>query len=109
MKLLIPVAAVLLVSSASAAESKRAPLPPAYVEACGSCHVAFPGRMLDTALERSRLCSSDPICSNRFADAEDESLHGAACHALAKFSSESGAASTKRVENSLGWNAVHSA
>lgn len=49
MKLSIPVAAVLLVSSASAADSKRAPLPPAYVEECGSCHVAFPGRMLDTA------------------------------------------------------------
>jgi hypothetical protein len=39
------------------------------------------GRMLDTALERARLCSSDPICSNRFADDEDESLHNAACHA----------------------------
>lgn len=49
MRLSIPVAAVLLVSSASAAESKRTPLPPAYVEECGSCHVAFPGRMLDAA------------------------------------------------------------
>ena len=34
---------------AVAAESPRAPLPPAYVEECGSCHVAFPGRMLDAA------------------------------------------------------------
>jgi len=39
------------------------------------------GRMLDIALDRSRLCSSDPICANRFADVEDETLSGAACHA----------------------------
>jgi hypothetical protein len=49
MKLLSTITALVLVSSASAAESKRAPLPPAYVEECGSCHVAFPGRMLDAA------------------------------------------------------------
>jgi hypothetical protein len=37
------------------AESKRAPLPPAYVEECGSCHVAFPARMLDAASWRAVL------------------------------------------------------
>ncbi len=42
-------AAALLAASAAAAESPRVPLPPAYVEECGSCHVAFPGRMLDAA------------------------------------------------------------
>lgn len=46
---LLVIAAAALVSGVSAAESKRAPLPPAYVEECGSCHVAFPGRMLDAA------------------------------------------------------------
>jgi hypothetical protein len=40
---------VALAASAAAAESPRLPLPPAYVEECGSCHVAFPGRMLDAA------------------------------------------------------------
>ena len=38
-----------LTPGASTAESPRAPLPPAYMEECGSCHVAFPGRMLDAA------------------------------------------------------------
>ena len=42
-------AAISLASAASPAESTRAPLPPAYVEECGSCHVAFPARMLDAA------------------------------------------------------------
>jgi hypothetical protein len=39
------------------------------------------GRMFEIALQRSRLCSSDPICAERILDAEDESLHNAACHA----------------------------
>ena len=39
------------------------------------------GRMLVAALDRSRLCSSDPICAERMPDADDESLHNAACHA----------------------------
>jgi cytochrome c553 len=43
------VAVEALAAGASAAESPRAPLPLAYVEECGSCHVAFPGRMLDAA------------------------------------------------------------
>jgi hypothetical protein len=39
------------------------------------------GRMLEAALDRSRLCSSDPICAERMPDEDDESLHNAACHA----------------------------
>jgi hypothetical protein len=39
------------------------------------------GRMLEAALERSKLCSSDPICAERMPDEDDESLHNAACHA----------------------------
>ena len=44
-------ASAIAVASAAARAEKppRAPLPPAYVEECGSCHVAFPGRMLDAA------------------------------------------------------------
>jgi Dihaem cytochrome c len=42
--------AIAVASAAARAEKPpRAPLPPAYVEECGSCHVAFPGRMLDAA------------------------------------------------------------
>jgi hypothetical protein len=41
------VALAALLANASAAKSPRAPLPATYVEECGSCHVAFPGRMLD--------------------------------------------------------------
>jgi cytochrome c553 len=43
------VAVAAVTAGASEAEQPRAPLPPAYVEECGSCHVAFPGRMLDAA------------------------------------------------------------
>jgi len=43
------VAVAAVTAGASAAKPPRAPLPPAYVEECGSCHVAFPGRMLDAA------------------------------------------------------------
>lgn len=45
----VAIALVLLTAGAAVAESKRAPLPADYVEECGSCHVAFPGRMLDAA------------------------------------------------------------
>lgn len=39
------------------------------------------GRMLEAALQRSKLCSADPICAERMRDTEDDSLHNAACHA----------------------------
>lgn len=38
------------------------------------------GRLLDQALERARLCSSDPLCAEH-KPGTDRSLHGAACHA----------------------------
>ena len=38
------------------------------------------GRLLHQALERSRLCASDPLCSEH-APSRDGTLHGAACHA----------------------------
>lgn len=47
------VAVAALTAGASAAKSRHAPLLLAYVEECGSCHVAFPGRMLDAASWRA--------------------------------------------------------
>jgi hypothetical protein len=38
------------------------------------------GRLLEQALNRSKICSSDPLCSEHDAE-KDRSLHGAACHA----------------------------
>lgn len=38
------------------------------------------GRLLDGALNRARICSSDPLCSEHD-PRKDRSLHGAACHA----------------------------
>lgn len=44
------------------------------------------GRILGQALERARLCSSDPLCSEHD-PRDDGSVHGAACHAC-QFASE---------------------
>ena len=38
------------------------------------------GRLLELALNRSKICSSDPLCSEHDPE-KDRSLHGAACHA----------------------------
>lgn len=38
------------------------------------------GRLLEQALNRSKICSSDPLCSEHN-PGKDRSLHGAACHA----------------------------
>lgn len=38
------------------------------------------GRLLRQALNRSKVCSSDPLCSEHDPD-KDRTLHGAACHA----------------------------
>ena len=38
------------------------------------------GRLLEQALNRSRICSSDPLCSEHDPE-KDRSLHGASCHA----------------------------
>ena len=49
----------------------------------GLCALGDPkklGRHLDTALERVRLCASDPLCAEHQPNV-DGSLHGAACHA----------------------------
>lgn len=49
-------------------------------------------RILDLALHRAEICSSDPLCSMHNSS-EDRTLHGAACHAcsfLAETSCEAG-------------------
>ena len=38
------------------------------------------GRLLDQALNRAKICSSDPLCSEHKPD-KDRTLHAAACHA----------------------------
>jgi hypothetical protein len=40
------------------------------------------GQVLESALERQRLCSGDPVCADHdpATAAEDRALHGAACH-----------------------------
>jgi hypothetical protein len=39
------------------------------------------GPILQRALERAGLCSSDPLCADHEPDAANSSIHGAACHA----------------------------
>jgi len=38
------------------------------------------GRLLEQALNRAKICSSDPLCAEHDPD-KDRTLHGAACHA----------------------------
>ncbi len=45
------------------------------------------GRLLDQALQDSRLCASDPLCAEHRAWRDGRSLHAAACHAC-QFSPE---------------------
>jgi len=39
------------------------------------------GPIITAALERARLCSSDPLCSEHRATTSEDALHNAACHA----------------------------
>ena len=39
------------------------------------------GRLLGAALDRSRLCSSDPMCASHRPALTEQTLHHAACHA----------------------------
>lgn len=38
------------------------------------------GRVLERAIARAQLCSSDPLCAEHTPTPEDRTLHGAACH-----------------------------
>lgn len=39
------------------------------------------GRLLTQALERARLCSTDPTCADHLPNENETTLHGASCHA----------------------------
>jgi hypothetical protein len=69
-----PMAGILLYTSAPDAEGTLGGL-----VALGKPEVF--GAILAQALERAGLCSSDPLCSDHAPSAEQDALHGAACHA----------------------------
>lgn len=69
-----PMAGVLLYTSAPDAEGTLGGL-----VALGQPKVF--GSILDQALERSGLCSSDPLCADHAPSSEQDALHAAACHA----------------------------
>jgi hypothetical protein len=58
-------------------------------------------RHIDQALERARLCSSDPLCSEHSPDREGRDLHGAACHACSFVSETSCERGNKYLDRSL--------
>jgi len=58
-------------------------------------------RHLSQALERARLCSSDPLCSEHEPDREGRDLHGAACHACSFVSETSCERGNKYLDRSL--------
>jgi hypothetical protein len=64
-------------------------------------------RLIGQALERARICSSDPLCSEH-APSGDRSLHGAACHACAFASETSCEAGNRYLDRSLVVNTVSS-
>lgn len=69
-----PMAGVLLYTSAPDAEGTLG----------GLVNLGQPaelGPILQRALERAALCSSDPLCADHEPDAVTSALHGAACHA----------------------------
>lgn len=69
-----PMAGILLYTSAPDAEGTLG----------GLVNLGQPGELgpiLRRALERSGLCSSDPLCADHEPDAATSALHGAACHA----------------------------
>jgi len=58
------------------------------------------GRLLRQALDRARVCSSDPLCAEHD-PTTDQSLHGAACHACSFVSETSCERSNRYLERSL--------
>ncbi len=38
-------------------------------------------QVLDNAVQRARICTSDPLCAEHVAAADELGLHGSACHA----------------------------
>ena len=69
-----PMAGILLYTSAPDAEGTLGGL-------VNLGHASELGPILRRALERSGLCSSDPLCADHEPDAATSAIHGAACHA----------------------------
>jgi len=57
-------------------------------------------RLLRQALDRSRICASDPLCSEHD-PSKDQSLHGAACHACSFVSETSCERGNRHLDRSL--------
>jgi hypothetical protein len=58
------------------------------------------GRLLDQALDRARVCASDPLCSEHD-PSKDQSLHGSACHACSFVSETSCERGNRHLDRSL--------
>ena len=58
------------------------------------------GRLLEQALNRAKVCSSDPLCSEHDPE-KDRSLHAAACHACSFVSETSCEKGNRYLDRSL--------
>ena len=58
------------------------------------------GRLLEQALNRAKVCSSDPLCSEH-APEKDRSLHAAACHACSFVSETSCEVGNRYIDRAL--------
>lgn len=58
------------------------------------------GRLLNQALDRAKVCASDPLCSEHD-PSKDQSLHGAACHACSFVSETSCEHGNRHLERTL--------
>jgi hypothetical protein len=58
------------------------------------------GRLLHQALDRARVCASDPLCAEHD-PSKDQSLHGAACHACSFVSETSCERGNRHLERAL--------
>ena len=58
------------------------------------------GRLMSQALDRARVCASDPLCSEHD-PSKDQSLHGASCHACSFVSETSCERGNRYLERAL--------
>ena len=58
------------------------------------------GRLMHQALERAKICASDPLCAEHD-PTKDQSLHGAACHACSFVSETSCECGNRHLDRSL--------
>ena len=89
-----PMAGVLLYTAAADSEGTLGGL-----VALGSPAVL--GSHIDQALERTRLCASDPLCGEHRPEPDGLTLHGAACHACMFLSETSCERGNKYLDRSL--------